>query len=77
MSGPTLTASFQGLPSQHDGETAFSFRIAFSEEIATFEEEFRDHSVEVWGGRGDPGRSRWTSGATSGKSRSSRRRTTW
>ena len=51
VSGPTLTASFQGLPSQHDGETAFSFRIAFSEEIATGEEEFRDHSVEVWGGR--------------------------
>ena len=47
VSGPTLTASFQGLPSQHDGETAFSFRIAFSEEIATGEEEFRDHSVEV------------------------------
>ena len=51
VSGPTLTASFQGLPSQHDGETAFSFRIAFSEEIATGEEEFRDHSVAVWGGR--------------------------
>ena len=51
VSGPTLTASFQGLPSQHDGETAFSFRIAFNEEIATGEEEFRDHSVEVWGGR--------------------------
>ena len=51
VSGPTLTASFQGLPSQHDGETAFSFRIAFSDDIATDEEEFRDHSVEVWGGR--------------------------
>ena len=51
VSGPTLTASFQGLPSQHDGETAFSFRIAFNDEIATGEEEFRDHSVEVWGGR--------------------------
>ena len=51
VSGPTLTASFQGLPSQHDGETAFSFRIAFSDDIATGEEEFRDHSVEVWGGR--------------------------
>ena len=76
VSGPTLTASFQGLPSQHDGETAFSFRIAFSDDIATGEEEFRDHSVEVWGGR-VTGRSRWTSGATSGKSRSSRPRTTW
>ena len=51
VSGPTLTASFQGLPSRHDGETAFSFRIVFNEEIATGEEEFRDHSVEVWGGR--------------------------
>ena len=50
VAGPILTASFQGLPSQHDGETAFSFRIAFSDEIATEEAEFRDHSVEVWGG---------------------------
>ena len=49
--GPILTASFQGLPSQHDGETAFSFRIAFSAAIATEDEEFRDHSVEVWGGQ--------------------------
>ena len=51
VAGPILTASFEGLPSQHDGETAFSFRIAFSEEIATEEATFRDHSVEVWGGR--------------------------
>ena len=50
VAGPILTASFEGLPSQHDGEAAFSFRIAFSHEIATDEEEFRDHSVEVWGG---------------------------
>ena len=50
VAGPILTASFQSLPSQHDGETAFSFRIAFSDEIATDEAEFRDHSVEVWGG---------------------------
>ena len=50
VAGPILTASFQGLPSQHDGATAFSFRIAFSDEIATEEADFRDHSVEVWGG---------------------------
>ena len=50
VSGPILTASFQGLPSQHDGATAFSFRIAFSDAIAADEEDFRDHSVEVWGG---------------------------
>ena len=51
VAGPILTASFEGLPSQHDGETAFSFRIAFSDEIATDAAAFRDHSVEVWGGR--------------------------
>ena len=50
VAGPILTASFQGLPSQHDGESAFSFRIAFSDEIATDAAAFRDHSVEVWGG---------------------------
>ena len=50
VAGPILTASFQGLPSQHDGATAFSFRIAFSDEVATEEADFRDHSVEVWGG---------------------------
>ena len=50
VAGPILTANFQGLPSQHDGETAFRFRIAFSDEIATDAAEFRDHSVEVWGG---------------------------
>ena len=50
VAGPILTASFQGLPSQHDGETAFSFRIAFSHEIATDAADFRDHSLEVWGG---------------------------
>ena len=50
VAGPILTASFRGLPSQHDGETAFSFRIAFSDEVATDAAEFRDHSVEVWGG---------------------------
>ena len=50
VAGPILTASFEGLPSQHDGATAFSFRIAFSDEIATDEADFRDHSVEVWGG---------------------------
>ena len=50
VAGPILTASFQGLPSQHDGATAFSFRIAFNDEIATEEAAFREHSVEVWGG---------------------------
>ena len=30
---PELTASFQDLPEEHDGEGAFTFRIAFSEDI--------------------------------------------
>ena len=31
---PTLTAAFSGLPSAHDGESAFSLSLAFSEEVA-------------------------------------------
>ena len=45
-----LTAAFEGLPATHDGETAFTFRIAFSEAIVIGYEVFRDHSVGVSGG---------------------------
>ena len=45
-----LTAAFEGLPATHDGETAFTFRIAFSEAIVIGYEAFRDHSVGVSGG---------------------------
>ena len=30
---PALTASFEGVPPEHDGESAFTFRVAFSEDI--------------------------------------------
>ena len=45
-----LTAAFEGLPATHDGETAFTFRLAFSEAIVIGYEAFRDHSVGVSGG---------------------------
>ena len=46
-----MTAEFEGLPQGgHDGETAFSFRIAFSEDVATSADEMRDHAFETTGG---------------------------
>ena len=45
-----LTAEFQGLPSSHDGETAFSFRIAFSEAVAVTPEAMRTRVLAVAGG---------------------------
>ncbi len=45
-----LTAAFEGLPSSHDGETAFSFRIAFSEAVAVTPEAMRTRVLEVAGG---------------------------
>ena len=58
VAGPILTASFQGLPSQHDGETAFSFRIAFSDEIATGEADVPGPQRGGVGRRGDAGSAR-------------------
>ena len=46
-----LTAEFEGLPSEHDGETAFRFRIAFSEDVAVSASAMRDHALTVSGGR--------------------------
>ena len=37
-----LTASFTDMPSEHDGESAFSFRVAFSEAIDTKFKAFAD-----------------------------------
>ena len=45
-----LTAEFEGLPSEHDGETAFRFRIAFSEEVAVSAAAMRDDALTVSGG---------------------------
>ncbi|WP_420635077.1 Calx-beta domain-containing protein [Candidatus Palauibacter sp.] len=46
-----LTAEFEGLPPEgHGGETAFSFRIAFSEDVATSADDMRDHAFQASGG---------------------------
>ena len=45
-----LTAEFRGLPTAHDGQTAFTFRIAFSEAVATSAADMRDHALTVTGG---------------------------
>ena len=47
---PALTASFEGLPEAHDGETAFRFRVAFSEDIGIGYRSLRDASFTVSGG---------------------------
>ena len=45
-----LTAAFEGLPEGHDGETAFSFRLAFSEAVAVTPEAMRTRVLTVAGG---------------------------
>ena len=45
-----LTAEFRGLPSEHDGRTAFRFRIEFSEEVAVSAAAMRDEALTVTGG---------------------------
>ena len=47
---PALTASFEGVPEAHDGETAFSVRVAFSEGISISYTRMRDASFTVTGG---------------------------
>ena len=47
-----LTASFEGVPAEHDGERAFTFRIAFSERVGWMNgRRLREHVVAVAGGR--------------------------
>ncbi len=46
-----LTANFVQKPYEHDGETAFTLRIAFSEGIAIGYRRFRDQAVSATGGR--------------------------
>ena len=45
-----LTATLQDTPSNHDGSTAFTFRIAFSAEVEITPENMRDHALTVAGG---------------------------
>ena len=44
-----LTAAFADLPSSHEG-TAFTFRLEFSEDVATSAADMRDHALTVTGG---------------------------
>ena len=47
-----LTASFVGVPAEHDGERAFTLRIAFSERVGWMNgRRLREHVVAVAGGR--------------------------
>ena len=45
-----LTAWFEETPESHNGTDAFTFRIAFSEDIGISYKVFRDHSLEVTDG---------------------------
>ena len=47
---PALTAAFEGLPASHDGESAFRFRVAFSEDIGIGFRSMRDDAFTVSGG---------------------------
>ena len=50
VSRSPLTAEFQNMPAEHDGESAFSFRVVFSEDIRIGYRNLRDHSFTVSGG---------------------------
>ena len=45
-----LTGRFEGMPERHDGETAFTFELHFSEEIKISYKTLRDTAFEVTGG---------------------------
>ncbi len=45
-----LTASFSGMPSEHDGETAFTFTVTFSEEPQVSAATLRHGAIVVTGG---------------------------
>ena len=48
---PPLTASFEDMPEAHDGERAFRFRVAFSEDIGISYRALREDALAVTGGR--------------------------
>ena len=45
-----LTASFEDVPAEHDGSTAFTFRLRFSEDPAVSYKVLRDQAFSVSGG---------------------------
>ena len=44
------TASIDSLPKRHDGESAFSFHLRFSDDVPTSYRSLREHSMEVTNG---------------------------
>ena len=51
-----LTASFEGMPEGHDGQSLFRFRVAFSEDIGIGLRSLREGAFTVSGGRVTGGR---------------------
>ena len=47
---PALTASFENMPSSHDGVNAFTFGLTFSEELSLSYRTLRDDAFNVTGG---------------------------
>ena len=47
---PPLTAEFRDAPASHDGQTAFTFELRFSEEFPVSYATLRDHAFTVTGG---------------------------
>ena len=45
-----LQAAFENAPSSHDGSSAFTLRMAFSEDVEITPEDMRDHALTVLGG---------------------------
>ena len=45
-----LTATLEDTPTNHDGSSAFTFRIAFSADVEITPEDMRDHALTVAGG---------------------------
>ena len=45
-----FTVSIEDAPANHDGMTAFTFRLAFSEDVDVPPEDMRDHALTVHGG---------------------------
>ena len=69
----TLTAALEDIPANHDGSSAFTFRIAFSEEVNISRRSMRDHALVVTGGTvtdaRERGRSQGPVGADGGAGR--------